>query len=174
MLWHWENGIQQAKLRPKLWFIMVGGNDLFINKCTDRFVMANILNVAQRIFEDQPDAKIVIHGISPRVDNPDSESYRLGKLWHRAQGVNLAVLKWINSHSSRIYFMNAGQVLTGKGISKGRNELDPHLIQDRINPTAEGVRTWGDMVVKKLIPILKGFDAEKHRKQTKPSSPGRE
>lgn len=174
LLWHWENGIQQAKLRPKLWFIMTGGNDLFINKCTDRFVMANILNVAKRIFEDQPDAKIVIHGISPRIDDPNSKSYHLGKLWHRAQGVNLAVLKWVNAHSSRIYFMNAGQVLTGKGTSKGRKNLDPHLIKDGINPTAEGVRTWGDMVVRKLIPILKGFDAEKHRKQPKPPSSGRE
>ena len=167
LLWHWENGIQQAKLRPKLWFIMVGTNDLFVNKCTDRFVMANILNIAKRIFEDQPEAKIVIHGIIPRKDDPDSKADSLGHLWNRAQGVNLQVRKWIKIHSSRIFFMNVGQILMENGGMKGRKFLDPHLIGDNMNPTPEGMQKWGDLVVKKLIPILKGFDMEKHRKNAK-------
>lgn len=175
LLWHWENGIQQAKLRPKLWFIMVGTNDLFVNKCTDRFVMANILNIAKRIFEDQPEAKIVIHGIIPRKDDPDLKSDALGHLWNRAQGVNLQVRKWIKIHSSRIFFMNVGQILMENGGMKGRKFLDPHLIGDNMNPTPEGMQKWGDLVVKKLIPTLKGFDMEKHRKKNKkPKQEGQE
>jgi len=175
LLWHWENGIQQANLRPKLWFIMVGGNDLFIDKCTDRFVMANVLNVAKRIFEDQPEAKIVIHGITPRKDTPrkdgkdrpDSKSNALGHMWNRAQGVNLEVRKFIKIHSSRIYFMNVGQTLLANGGMKGRKFLDPNLIRDGINPTPKGMEKWADLVVKKLTPILRGFDMEKHRNQNK-------
>lgn len=167
LLWHWENGISQAKLRPKIWFIMVGGNDLFAKKCTDRFVMANVLNVAKRIFEDQPEAKIVIHGITPRKDIPDSKSQALGHLWNRAQGINLQIRKFIKRHSSRIYYMNVGQILMANGSLKGRKSLDPNLIVDGINPTPKGMKKWGDLVLKKLTPILHGFDMEKHRHQSK-------
>jgi lysophospholipase L1-like esterase len=146
---------------------MVGGNDLFEKKCTDRFVMANVLNVAKRIFEDQPEAKIVVHGITPRKDYPDSKSQELGHLWNRAQGINLKVRKFIKEHSSRIYYMNLGQVLTANRQLKGRTYLDASLIADGTNPTPKGMQKWGDLVKKKINPILHGFDMDKHRKQHK-------
>lgn len=173
LLWHWENGIKQSDLRPKLWFIMVGGNDLFVNKCTDRFVMANVLNLAKRIFEDRPESTIVIHGIIPRKDNPDAKSDALGHLWNRAQGVNLEVRKFVKSHSSRIFFMNLGQTLTAqnsvvKGIKGSRTFLDPSLMRDGMHPTPKGMKKWGDLVVKKVTPILKGFDMKHHRSKKHP------
>mmetsp|Transcript_68690 Transcript_68690/g.76829 ORF Transcript_68690/g.76829 Transcript_68690/m.76829 type:complete len:229 (-) Transcript_68690:44-730(-) len=167
LLWHWENGVSQAKLHPKLWFIMVGGNDLFDKKCTDRFVMANVLNVARRIFEDQPETKIVIHGITPRKDYLDSKSQELGHLWNHAQGVNLQIRKFIKTHSSRIYFMNLGQVLMANRHLKGRTFLDSNLIADGMNPTPKGMEKWGDLVKKKVTVILHGFDMSKHRHQFK-------
>jgi len=167
LLWHWENGVSQAKLHPKLWFIMVGGNDLFGKKCTDRFVMANVLNVAKRIFEDQPESKIVIHGITPRKDYLDSKSQELGHSWNHAQGVNLQIRKFIKTHSSRIYFMNLGQVLMANRHLKGRTFLDSNLIADGMNPTPKGMEKWGDLVKKKVSVILHGFDMSKHRHQFK-------
>jgi len=166
LLWHWENGIQQANLRPKLWFIMVGGNDLYVNKCTDRFVKANVLNLAKRIFEDHPDAKIVIHGIIPRKDDLDSKSNKLGHLWNRAQGVNLDVLRFIKTHSTRISYMNLGQTLMIDGNIKGRRAVDPKLIKGKY-PTPEGMKKWGDLAVKKLAPIVHGFDMKEHRQKKK-------
>mmetsp|Transcript_15228 Transcript_15228/g.35295 ORF Transcript_15228/g.35295 Transcript_15228/m.35295 type:complete len:432 (+) Transcript_15228:245-1540(+) len=165
LLWHWENGIKQANLRPKLWFIAVGGNDLYVKKCTDRFVKANVLNVAKRIFEYQEDAKIVIHGIIPRKDDLDSKLDALGHLWNRAQGVNLDVRKFIKTHSSRIYFMNLGQTLMAGGF-KGRAKVNRQYIQG-IYPTFEGMKKWTDMAAKKLVPILKGFDMAEHKKKAK-------
>jgi len=165
LLWHWENGISQSKLNPKLWLLMVGGNDLFEKKCTDRFVMANVLNVAKRIFEDRPEAKIVIHGITPRKDYADSKSQELGHLWNRAQGVNLAIRKFIKNHSSRISFLNLGQELMANRHMKGRSYLDPSLIADGINPTPKGMEKWGNLLKKKVTVILRGFDIDKHRHQ---------
>jgi len=173
LLWHWENGIQQANLRPKLWFIVVGGNDLYVNKCKDEFVMASVLNVAKRIFDDQPDAKIVVHGIIPRKDDLEAKSNNLGDLWNRAQGTNLHVRKFIKKHSSRIHFMNLGQVLMGHGGFKGRKAVNPQLIQG-IYPTPKGMQTWGNLAVKKLTPIIRGFDREAHRKKTKKPDPAAE
>lgn len=156
-------------MRPKLWFLVVGGNDLYVNKCNDDFVIASVLNVAKRIFDDQPNAKIVVHGIIPRKDDLDAKSNNLGDLWNRAQGINLYVRKFIKKHSSRIYFMNLGQVLMGHGGFKGRKAVDPRLIQG-IYPTEKGMYTWGNLAVKKLTPIIRGFDREAHRKKKKQDS----
>ena len=143
----------------------MGGNDLYVHKCTDRFVKASILNVAKRIFEDQEDAKIVVHGIIPRKDDLESKSDKLGHLWNRAQGVNLDVRKFIKTHSSRIYYMNVGQTLMG-GAMKGRAKVNQKYIQG-IYPTVEGMKKWADMASKKLVPILKGFDMAEHKKKAK-------
>ena len=62
--------------------------------------------------------------------------------------------------------MNLGQILTGHGGFKGRKAVDPRLIEG-IYPTAEGMTKWGNLAVKKLYPIIKGFDREAHRKKTK-------
>lgn len=132
--------------------------------------MASVLNVAKRIFEDQPDAKIVVHGIIPRKDDLESKSNSLGELWNRAQKINLDIRKWLKKHSSRIHYMNLGPTLMGNGGTKGRKAVDPRLIEG-IYPTSKGMQKWGNLAIKKLTPILKGFDREAHRKQTKP--PGR-
>jgi len=146
---------------------MVGRNDLFETRCTDQFVMANVLNVAKRIFEERPEATIVIHGIIPRKDNLDSKSQELGNLWNRAQGVNLQIRKFIKKHSSRIFFMNLGQVLMANRHLNGRLRVDLKLMADGINPTPKGIMKWGDLLKKKVTVILHGFDRDKHRHQHK-------
>lgn len=166
LLWHWENGIQQANLRPKMWYLVVGSNDLYVHKCNDDFVKASVLNVAKRIFEDQPDAKIVVHGIFPRKDDLESKTNNLGDLWNRAQGINLDVRMFIKKHSSRIHYMNLGQTLMGNGRTKGRKAVNPALIEG-LFPTPKGMMKWSDLLVKKVKPILRGFDRESHMKQTK-------
>jgi lysophospholipase L1-like esterase len=155
LLWHWENGISEAKLNPKLWFIMVGGNDLFYSKCTNRFVFANILNVLKRLFESHPDAEFIVHGIMPRTDDPESSSQALGHLWKRAQDINLLVRKFTD-HASHIHYVNAGPKFTVESGMKGRRHLDKELMADGMHPTAKGMKVWGDYIEKKVTEILHG------------------
>ena len=63
-----------ANINPKIWFLSVGTNDLFEEKCTDRFVVASILNVIKMIHDLKPTAVFIIHGILPRKDNPKAKS----------------------------------------------------------------------------------------------------
>lgn len=63
--------------------------------------------------------------------------------------------------------MNVGQILMDNGGLKGRKYLDPNLIGEGMNPTPKGMERWGNLVVKKLVPILKGFDMEKHKQLAK-------
>lgn len=167
LLWHWENGIMQANLKPKVWFLMVGGNDLFESKCTDRFVQANVLNVLKRIYEYQPDAQFIVHGIMPRKDNMDAQSNALGHLWDRAQGINL-LLKKFTKHSSRVTFLNAGLKFTSGKAEKGRGSIDPSMVQKGgANPTTKGMKVWGDYVEKKILEVIQGFDKSRLKQKDK-------
>jgi lysophospholipase L1-like esterase len=145
---------------------MVGGNDLFVSKCTDRFVLANILNVLKRIYESQPEAQFIVHGIMPRKDNPDSKSNALGHLWNRAQDINLLVKKF-TKHSGRVHFVNAGPKFTSESGFKGRRFLDASLISDGIHPTSKGMQVWGDVVEKKILETIHGFDKSKLKQKDK-------
>ena len=166
LLWHWENGIQQANLKPKVWFLMVGGNDLFESKCTDRFVQANVLNVLKRIYEYQPDAQFIVHGIMPRKDNPDSASNALGHLWNRAQDINL-LLKKFTKQSSRVTFVNAGLKFTSGKAEKGRGAIDPSMVQKGMVPTTKGMKVWGDYIEKKILEVMEGFDKSRLKQKNK-------
>ncbi|KAG7374654.1 GDSL-like lipase/acylhydrolase family protein [Nitzschia inconspicua] len=164
LLWHWENGIKQANLKPKVWFIMVGGNDLFQSQCTDRFVQANILNVLKRIYENQPEAQFIVHGIIPRKDNPDSPSNALGHLWDRAQGINL-LLKKFAKRSVGVTYLNAGQKFTTGRGDKGRGSLDPSMIKNGNVPTLKGMTEWGKTVESKIREVMHGFDKSRLKKK---------
>jgi lysophospholipase L1-like esterase len=156
----------QANLKPKVWFIMVGGNDLYESQCTDQFVQANVLNVLKRIYEYQPEAQFVVHGIVPRKDNVDSRSNALGHLWDRAQGINL-LLKKFAKHSARMTFLNAGQKFTaGKG-DKGRGSIDPNMIKKGNDLTLKGMTVWGNTIESKIREVMHGFDKSRLKKTNK-------
>jgi len=147
---------------------MVGGNDLFVSKCTDRFVQANVLNVLKRIYEYQPDARFIVHGIVPRKDNIDSQSDALGHLWDRAQGINL-LLKKFSKHSAQVTYVNAGpKFLMVKG-DKGRGHLDPSMMTNGNVPTMKGMTVWGDYIEGKIREVIHGFDKSRLKQKVKQS-----
>jgi len=140
-------------INPKLWFISIGTNDLFEQKCTDRFVVANILNVIKMIHELKPDANFIIHGILPRKDNPDSKSQFLRTKWKYAQAINTEIRKF-TEHSSRLWYIQAGPLFLEETESKGRRAIIPDLLEDGVHPTQKGLEVWGDYIVKRVHEIL--------------------
>ena len=154
VLWHLQNGVLEP-LKPKVWMILVGMNDLYDLKCTNRFVVANILNVVKAISDHQPDAQFVLHGILPRKDKPSSKSQFLGAVWQRAQAVNLQLRKFCE-HKINMHYMQAGPLFFAeeKRDDKGRRQIDPEMMEDGIHPTAKGFEVWGDHIVKLVESIV--------------------
>mmetsp|Transcript_5576 Transcript_5576/g.15136 ORF Transcript_5576/g.15136 Transcript_5576/m.15136 type:complete len:183 (-) Transcript_5576:161-709(-) len=141
-------------LNPKIWFINVGRTDLFESKCTNSYVVADILNVVKALHISKPDAKFILHGILPHKD-PDEglvnrDAY-LGEYWHRAQGVNKE-LKRFCERTRNIWYM---QSTTAFIIQKeqGRPPLDETLIKKEL--TAKGLRVWGNRIIEKMAEIQK-------------------
>jgi lysophospholipase L1-like esterase len=159
MLWHIQNGLI-SNLNPKLWFISIGSNDLFQEKCTDRFVVASILNVVKKISEAKPDAHFIIHGILPRKDDPRSQSQFLKKKWKYAQAINTQVRKFCEHYPS-LYYMQAGSLFLEETESKGRRQIDQKLLEDGIHPTKKGLEVLGDYMLKRIKEILQDVEAQK-------------
>ena len=138
---------------------MVGMNDLYELKCTDRFVVANIMNVLKAITTHQPDAQFILHGILPRKDNPASKSQFLGTIWHRAQAINLQLRKFCE-HKVQMHYMQAGPLFMEETDEKGRRQIDVTKMADGVHPTVEGVEVWGEYIEKQVRSIIREAEQE--------------
>jgi len=163
MLWHIQNGMIDD-LNPKLWFISIGSNDLFEEKCDDRFVVASILNVVKAIADRKPDAHFIIHGILPRKDSIKSKAGFLEKKWRYAQKINTHIRKFCE-HSRQLFYMQAGTLFLKETSKewKGRNIIDQNLLEDGMYPTKKGMEVWGDYIVKRIKQILQDIEDQKQR-----------
>jgi len=65
VLWRIQNGEMPDYLNPKIWWIVLGTNDLAMKQCSEEVVLMGILRVIEEILEQKPDAKIVVNSILP-------------------------------------------------------------------------------------------------------------
>jgi lysophospholipase L1-like esterase len=145
-------------LNPKIWFIMIGTNDLFTSKCNYDFVLASILNVAKIVSQRYPESLFVLHGIMPRKDNPKAPSDVLGKTWKKAQDVNSQLRKFCKKYRN-FYYLQAGDLMLKGSSTRGRAQLDSKMMMDDgVHPSLQGFEVWGDFVMEKLVEVLKDFE----------------
>lgn len=130
----------------------MGTNDLFVERCINKLVVASVLNVVKLIYEIKPNSYFIIHGILPRKDDINGKSHELKTKWKYAQAINTQIRKF-TEHSHRVYFMQAAPLFLEETESKGRLQIN-HKLLDGIHPTKEGLEVWGDYIVKKMKNIL--------------------
>jgi lysophospholipase L1-like esterase len=149
-------------LHPKAWLILIGSSDLFTSKCTDRFVVADILNVLKYLHMHRPEAQFIVHGLLPRKDPgslPQTQEF-LGKYWKRAQTIN-AQIKRFCEVSENLHYMQAGSVFTKDTEMRGRKSIAEGMMEDGVHPTAAGLDLWGDFIVQTLNATI-GMGDEKN------------
>jgi len=65
VLWRIQNGEMPDYLNPKIWWLVLGTNDLAMKQCSEEVVLMGILRIIEEILEQKPDAKIVVNSILP-------------------------------------------------------------------------------------------------------------
>ena len=65
VLWRIQNGEIPDYLNPKIWWLVLGTNDLAMKQCSEEVVLMGILRIVEEILDKKPDAKIVINSILP-------------------------------------------------------------------------------------------------------------
>jgi len=68
VLWRLLHGEMPPEFNPRVWWIVLGMNDLGRMQCSEEVVVLGILRVVEEIRSRKPDAKIVINSMLPMVD----------------------------------------------------------------------------------------------------------
>jgi lysophospholipase L1-like esterase len=154
LLWHLENNMLPPTLQPKVFFLLIGTNDLGNWGCSKRNALAGILNIAQYLHEKRPKAAIVVHGILPRSDIPNTGDYSLGMRWKQ--------ILWINGELKRLcalheawYYMDSSDIFLERDKESAEIVLNADLMADSLHPNVAGYEAWGPKVVEHVSKVLK-------------------
>jgi lysophospholipase L1-like esterase len=71
LLWRIQNGEMPRNLNPKVWWLLIGANDLVRGECSEEAIILGILRLAEEIYTLRPESVVVIQGLLPRTFHPD-------------------------------------------------------------------------------------------------------
>jgi hypothetical protein len=70
-LWRIKNGEVPRSLNPKVFWLILGTNDLALGMCSEEVVTLGIMRVAEELHHLYPESIVVIQGILPRSNHQD-------------------------------------------------------------------------------------------------------
>jgi len=166
LLWRLKNGELTEYIKPKVWWITIGTNDLGSTHCSEEYVIIGIIRVVEEILARKPEATVVINGILPRGDydggrlvDPESDQMRLDEpleeinLWRSIILVNQELEIFANKTSRVKYFDAKNYFLVpmkNKYYASKEHQMIKKLMSDYFHPTAKGHKVWGEHILKFL------------------------
>ena len=146
-------------LNPKVWWILIGNNDLIDGQCSEEAVVLGILRLAEFIAHENPGATIVLNSILPAFStiepNVPHSHFKPFELFPSIKVVNEELLRFSKSNAD-IKFFNASQLfLMEKQPSKTRlPSIKSDLINDKGQLTVEGHKIWGDAILQEVSNLM--------------------
>jgi lysophospholipase L1-like esterase len=140
-----QNGELPKILNPKVWWLLIGTNDLGADNCSVESIVAGNLAIIKEIQRRRPDAKIVLNSLLPRTQREDGS---LDDLWGQIDAINRC-LEGFAQRMEGVDFFNATDIFLN---DEGDIELD--LLPDRLHPSGTGARLWGKQIVKRVQQML--------------------
>jgi lysophospholipase L1-like esterase len=130
-----HNGI--GNLHPKVWWVLIGTNDLGGEWCSEEAILAGNIAIVQELQRLRPEAVIVINSILPKNDNE----------WPHLMRVNER-LQCYAASTPRVEFFNSTDIF--------RNATDGSLmnLMDGLHPSESGSMVWGTAIVKRVLGII--------------------
>ena len=145
MIFRLQNGELPTNLNPKVWWLLIGTNDLGADNCSVESIVAGNLAIIKEIQRRRPDKKIVLNSLLPRTRREDGS---LDDLWGRIVQVNQC-LEGFAQRMEGVEFFNATNIFL-----KDEGNIDLDLLPDRLHPSGMGARLWGKQIVKHVKHML--------------------
>jgi lysophospholipase L1-like esterase len=140
-----QNGELPTNLNPKVWWLLIGTNDLGDDICSVESIVAGNLAIIKEIQERRPDSKIVLNSLLPRTRREDGS---LDDWWERIVEINQC-LKGFAQRMEGVEFFNATSIFLND-----EGDIDLDLLPDRLHPSGMGARLWGKQIVKLVQQML--------------------
>jgi lysophospholipase L1-like esterase len=180
LLWRLQHGELPANLNSKVFWLLIGTNDLARGTCSEEVTILGILRVAEEIAYHNPGSVVVIQGILPRSSRPDgslvarghinhvfarhhSESYKAEQakreflLWPSIQVVNQQLKEFCERHDHFVYF-DANALFLGRignDHYQGKSQqIVPKRMPDFSRLSYEGHKVLGDAILDELKRII--------------------
>jgi lysophospholipase L1-like esterase len=160
LLWHLQNGIvtdtpegRRTTVAPKVWFVLIGTNDLGRMECSKRTTLAGILQVLQFIQTHRPPQELLlVHGLLPRADTYQQQNYTLGRYWQDILWINQELRRFCDLHD-HWYYMEAPDLFLTNATT-GDLMIDARTMSDSLHPDLEGYQLWGARIVDTIQQLL--------------------
>ena len=147
MLHRIQNGELPDDLNPKVFWILIGTNDLGADKCSAETVAAGNIRIVEELQAKRPKAKIVLNSMLPRGAHELGDDMSQSKQWHEVQKVNQWLECYANSKEG-VEFFNATAHFVVSYDDKV-HQVEKYY-QDDVHPSAKGCKSWAKSIVKRL------------------------
>lgn len=171
-------------LNSKIFWLVVGMNDLVRGGCSEEATELGILRVADEIYFTNPNSVIVIQGILPRTNHKDGslsiknpalphlfvhhdknskmywtvrEAKKKAGFWPSIQNVNAQLEQFCAQHKHLVYFDASSLFLEsvgGKNFRSKEKRINKALIREGKLLTLDGYTILGQAIVKELERII--------------------
>lgn len=170
LLWRLQNGEMPANLHPKVFWLLIGTNDVGNKWCSPEATLLGILRVVEEIRKQKPGTMIILNSILPRSWHRNGNVLKgkgikkgqyLPELWTAIQDINNHLSAYSDLHENIIYFDANDVFFTGTSTGEPSDEkskqlrIDHNLMPDFLHPSAVGYKLWGDRIVAKLDELIK-------------------
>jgi len=177
LLYRIQNGEMPQSLNPKVWWILIGTNDLGLMQCSEEVIFIGIIRVVEEILLRKPGSTVVINGILPRTNRKDgylipppseehdTSSYinnqyinntSLFDFWASILTINNSLKEFSKTHDNVYYIDSSDLFLVQLGNEKFQSEdklLAKELMGDFVHPSVIGSRIWGNFIVEHTMSL---------------------
>lgn len=146
LLYRLQQGELPISLDPPVIWLLIGTNDQ-ADHCSQESILVGIMNIAQYLQEQRPNARLVINGILPKP-NPTSREWKDTKYYASVTWINQLLACYAEGLEGVEYFDPSFLFIDEEGL------VPEDLIPDGIHPSGKGSRIWGEAILKRVEEIV--------------------
>ena len=139
-------------LRPKVWVVLIGTNDIGIPSCSADRTFVRIVSVVQYLQTQRPESKILLHGLLPRGEKMGSA--QLGEKLEAVVRVNQQLQAYADQDPNMTY-LDVASVFLRDNEENGGQEINAATMPDSLHPNVDGLLAWAPLIETELSKLLR-------------------
>mmetsp|Transcript_16481 Transcript_16481/g.31238 ORF Transcript_16481/g.31238 Transcript_16481/m.31238 type:complete len:388 (-) Transcript_16481:29-1192(-) len=165
LLWRLQNGELPESIHPRVFWILIGTNDLGNKWCSPDATLIGIIRVVEEIKQKRPGSLIVINSLFPRSWHPKGKVWEgrqkankifLPQLWTSIIDIN-HYLKLYSENQENVHFFDGNDIFFSNQFENVWQKdlmINKDLMYDYLHPSFAGYEIWGKRIVQELDRLI--------------------
>ena len=166
--WRLQHGLLPPNLQPKVFFVMIGTNDLGSGE-EHEVVSSEVQLVLEQLHAARPHATIVLHGLLPRGGDegiPHTSAFHRSGWWSAAHNNHYDPIRRVNAKLSSfagrnpqwLKYLDCSHLFLSRAYDvaggEGKSYIPVELMYDLLHLTPEGYQRWARCLQPKIAEAL--------------------